>query len=107
MCGDGVTHTSTRPHVQLPTFDDGCVLLCLPSPMQTTKVYAQQILSGIVYLHRRSVPHRDLGSHTVYFDAKGRALLTDFGISSKANDLMSQASGLLQGDHLSAQGTQH
>ena len=43
--------------------------------------FFQQIISGIEYIHRSGICHRDLKPDNVVFDEDGHALLTDFGLS--------------------------
>ncbi|KAJ9543075.1 hypothetical protein OSB04_022782 [Centaurea solstitialis] len=53
-------------------------------PDSHVSFYTKQILSGLNYLHERSVVHRDIKCANILVDASGSIKLADFGLVSKA-----------------------
>eukprot|EP01097_Dermamoeba_algensis_P004803 TRINITY_DN3081_c0_g1_i1.p1 TRINITY_DN3081_c0_g1~~TRINITY_DN3081_c0_g1_i1.p1 ORF type:complete len:1240 (+),score=254.36 TRINITY_DN3081_c0_g1_i1:49-3720(+) len=51
------------------------------------KNYIKQILSGLQFLHRNSVIHRDIKGANILIDNRGVAKLADFGCSRMLNDV--------------------
>lgn len=53
--------------------------------------YTRQILSGLMYLHRRNVVHRDIKCANILVDVSGSVKLADFGLAkaTKLNDIKS------------------
>lgn len=52
--------------------------------------FTRQILIGVVYLHRKSIIHRDIKGANILIDIKGCVKITDFGISKKLSPLNKQ-----------------
>eukprot|EP01123_Difflugia_compressa_P000599 TRINITY_DN106_c0_g1_i4.p1 TRINITY_DN106_c0_g1~~TRINITY_DN106_c0_g1_i4.p1 ORF type:complete len:295 (-),score=45.85 TRINITY_DN106_c0_g1_i4:324-1208(-) len=48
---------------------------------QLVKSYLKQLLSGLVYCHRRRILHRDLKPQNLLIDRKGYLKLADFGLA--------------------------
>ena len=46
-------------------------------------MYLAEILLALEDLHRRDVIYRDLKPDNIVFDAKGHAMLTDFGLAKE------------------------
>lgn len=51
------------------------------------KKYAAEILLGVEALHKEKIIYRDLKPENIVLDKSGHAMLTDFGLSKKTNDL--------------------
>ena len=53
--------------------------------------YVREILTGLCYLHKKKVIHRDLRAANVLLDSNDIAKLADFGISKKLDTLSSRS----------------
>ncbi|KAL3653537.1 hypothetical protein CASFOL_003218 [Castilleja foliolosa] len=47
------------------------------------RIYTQQILSGLAYLHSKGITHRDIRGHTILVDPTGVVKLSNFGIEKQ------------------------
>ncbi len=57
------------------------------------------LFDGLAHLHRHGVLHRDLAPRNILFDAQGRPVLCDFGLSRLTQDggkVQSQGGGGLR-----------
>jgi serine/threonine protein kinase len=52
------------------------------------RVYAQQILCGLDYLHARGIMHRDIKGANILVDTTGLVKVADFGASKQIEDLV-------------------
>lgn len=47
----------------------------------SVRLYAAELASGLAYLHRRGIIHRDVKPDNILLDARGHAHLADFGVA--------------------------
>jgi len=52
-------------------------------PEEQAKFYAANIILGLEHLHRHNIIYRDLKPENILIDAKGYAVITDFGLSKE------------------------
>ncbi|KAF5841757.1 kinase-like domain-containing protein [Dunaliella salina] len=64
-------------------------------PLKTSviRMYAQQILKGLEYLHQKKIMHRDIKGANILVDGRGTVKLADFGASKKIENLATVGSG--------------
>src|SRR5438270_247876 len=53
-----------------------------PLPMQETLVILTQVGQALYYAHQQHIIHRDIKPENILFNAKGEALLADFGVAT-------------------------
>lgn len=58
-----------------------------PIDEQQARVYVQQTLQGLQYLHSQGVIHRDIKAANLLLDAQNTVKLADFGVSTRVNSL--------------------
>jgi len=66
---------------------------CNPLPLATATRYLRQLVSGLQYLHKHGVIHRDLKPDNILLETSGTVYLTDFGVS----EIVSSESGGISG----------
>ncbi|KAF7975173.1 hypothetical protein HWV62_10365 [Athelia sp. TMB] len=54
---------------------------------EVTKSFAEQILTGLEYLHSKNILHRDLRADNILVDKSGVCKIADFGISKRTDDI--------------------
>ncbi|KAG9235234.1 BcBCK1, mitogen-activated protein kinase [Amylocarpus encephaloides] len=65
---------------------------------QVVSSLTQQTLSGLAYLHREGILHRDLKADNILLDLDGTCKISDFGISKKTDNIYgNDASNNMQG----------
>ncbi|CAJ0945234.1 unnamed protein product, partial [Mesorhabditis belari] len=63
--------------------------------MPTTRFYAAEILSGLLFLHKCNVVHRDLKPENILFQDTGHIAISDFG-SAKMMDEMNKEDPIIR-----------
>eukprot|EP01133_Synstelium_polycarpum_P008168 gene8168-9602_t len=83
-------------HIVLEYMDGGSladllkVVKIIPEPLIAK--LAQQILQGLMYLHRKlHLIHRDIKPSNILINGRGEAKISDFGVSSQRHDTLSKA----------------
>ena len=72
---------------------DHCPGVCLSDILRkkrkldvdTVRVYAAEIVLALEYLHSKNIIYRNLQPDSIFFDAKGHVMLTDFGLAKQSN----------------------
>lgn len=64
----------------------GSSIVCEPIDSCELAGYAKQMLSGLVYLHRRDVVHRDIKPENILISKEKRVYLADFGVAETFDD---------------------
>lgn len=59
----------------------GSDMVCEPIPPHELLGYAKQMLSGLVYLHKKSVVHRDIKPDNILISSEKKVFLADFGVA--------------------------
>jgi hypothetical protein len=54
-----------------------------PQPESVVRVWAEQALNALAYLHRRNIVHRDIKPANIKITPEGEAMLVDFGIAKE------------------------
>ncbi|KAF9441922.1 kinase-like protein, partial [Macrolepiota fuliginosa MF-IS2] len=93
------SHVNILPFYGVFCLDEVSQRLCLVSPWMKSGnlgeylerhpsapriLLVQDIIDGLLYLHQMSIAHGDLKTQNVLISDNGRALLTDFGLSTLA-----------------------
>ena len=55
-------------------------------PEALIKIYVQQILDGLSYLHRQGIAHRDIKGLNILLTKEGTIKIADFGVAVNIND---------------------
>ena len=71
--------------------DDGS---CIPLEEHVVRDYARQLASGLTYLHRHNIVHRDIKPDNILLDNDDNVYLSDFGVSEM---LDSEGDGMVTG----------
>ncbi|KAG6889436.1 hypothetical protein C0995_001204 [Termitomyces sp. Mi166 len=83
---DGLYRFQHQVCIVLPWMDNGDLTTYLNNNLGAPrKRLAADVANGLCYLHQKEIIHGDMKSPNVLIDHVGRALLTDFGISSVAS----------------------
>lgn len=60
---------------------------CTPIPLPKLRRYTHQMISGLRYLHKQNITHRDIKPLNVLLNSRtDRVVLVDFGVSTEATD---------------------
>ncbi|CAD2222850.1 Protein tyrosine kinase/Protein kinase domain/Kinase-like, putative [Angomonas deanei] len=61
--------------------EEGTDIVCTPIEPVQLMIYARQMLSGLEYLHRHNVVHRDIKPDNILVSKSGTVYLADFGVA--------------------------
>ncbi|XP_046544486.1 dual serine/threonine and tyrosine protein kinase-like [Haliotis rubra] len=61
--------------------------------MKTVAVFAEQILCGLEYLHKKGLVHRDMKPDNILLDADDVVKLTDVGLAKRVHDISGTIAG--------------
>lgn len=81
LCGD-------RPYLVMPYCPESSASLVGRCDENTLWTFIRDVASGLAYLHKQDIIHRDIKPDNVLVDRHGSFLITDFGISTQLRSTM-------------------
>ena len=99
----GMDRTETQLNIFLELVPGGSIASLLskfgPFNENVIRMYTQQILLGLEYLHNNRIIHRDVKGANILVDSNGNCKLTDFGASTQLASMMTVSGAGDEGAH--------